>query len=89
MLIEPAYDGDPFGKSHDFPPIPEREITLRLGVFPDRTESADGKVTRMWKIRINGQFAAIWDFRDLRWSAFDPHEVLPTVFGFKYERKAS
>lgn len=89
MLILPAFDELGGGLTHHLPCLPEREITRRLGVFPIIDDSPDGKVTREWRVRIDGHLACIWDYRGERWSAFDPHEILPKALGIAYERRTA
>ena len=42
------------------------------------------KVRYSWGFKVDGKYAAIWDYRGSHyynsWSTFDPEDVLPTLF---------
>lgn len=52
--------------------ITSNEITELLGFGPNTRETFDGKVTMMWEFTIDGKEAAIWDYKGVRWSIYDP-----------------
>jgi len=55
------------------------QITARLGFEPEG-ESSDGKVFYFWQFTVDGIVAAIWDFKGVRWSVYDPRNVVPSIF---------
>lgn len=49
--------------------------------FDDPDYDGDFKVSTQWEFLVNGKFCSIWDYKDHRWSVYDPEGVLGPVFG--------
>ena len=66
------------------------DITAVLG-FPPNVEDDPFKVVNSWAFMVNGEPAAIWDYKGSHkhkaWSIYDPSGVVVGLFGAKHYEK--
>lgn len=56
-----------------------KDIETVLG-FPANVADDNSKVNHSWGFTVDGKECGIWDYKGSRWSVYDPHHVLPTLF---------
>lgn len=66
-----------FGKHFSLDPnLSVEDIQRALGAnVVNMGKSGDDKTQNEWRFKVNGEAAAIWDFRGVRWSAAGPMHV--------------
>lgn len=52
---------------------------------PPNIDDDPDKVRWSWGVAVDGQFAGVWDWKRSgdydTWSLYDPHNVIPALFG--------
>jgi hypothetical protein len=56
-----------------------KDIERVLG-FAANFDGDYGKVQFSWSFEVDGKQCGIWDYKGIRWSIFDPQNVLPELF---------
>jgi hypothetical protein len=60
------------------------DIKKVLGFGPNVEDDPD-KIKYSWAFTVDGTRCGIWDYKGVRWSVYDPENVLPGLFGTKPE----
>lgn len=70
--------------------LPKEKIVQVLGFAPN-VEDDPFKVVNSWAFMVNGEPAAIWDYKGSHkrnaWSVYDPSGVVVGLFGAKHYEK--